>query len=147
MSSFILLWNPDKWAWPKRDLAACVKITRRGTLVSDQWSMGSRRSGIEAGDRCYLLRSAVDRGLVASGHFVDDQIWEDEPWDGSDSQTAFYAYLDWDVVEPSHPVPVALLKSEVPGVSWDRLQGSGVKVPTGSELPLERLWRRWIGMS
>jgi hypothetical protein len=44
-------------------------------------------------------------------------------------------------------VPVEVMKTKVPGVRWDRLQGSGVLVSDQSERQLDRLWDDYVNAS
>ena len=146
MNSFVLLWNPTgRWIWPADHLAEAIETTSGGVPFVDQWSVGNRRSGISPGDRCYLVRSAVDRGIVGRGRFVDGDIWKDEPWEGSDASDAHYAFLTWDWLAPERPLPIADLIAAVPQVKWNRLQASGTQVPSEARRPLELLCDAWIG--
>src|SRR5262249_34037621 len=54
----------------------------------------------------------------------------------------------WDLLLPVQDrVPVEVLKATVPGVAWDRLQGSGVLVAEESASQLDRLWDRYLDES
>lgn len=139
MASFLLTWNPDKWDWAQAELQHDIEATASGRRVNGRWSVGGRRSGINLGDHAYLLRQHRDRGIVASGTFVSEVVWGAH-WDGSGRLTT-YADVEWDVVlGVDDGLPVEVLKSKVPAVNWDRLQGSGVMIPTGSERALSRTW-------
>jgi predicted HNH restriction endonuclease len=53
------------------------------------------------------------------------------------------ADIDFDrIVAVDERLPIELLKSVIPEIKWDRLQGSGVKVPDSVEPTLLDLWRR-----
>lgn len=139
VASFLLTWNPERWPWDERSLRRDVESTAAGRRVKGRWSVGGRRGGISPGDRAYLLRQQSERGLVASGVFASDVFW-DRHWDGSGRQTT-YAAVEWDVVvEADDRLPVEVLKARVAEVSWDRLQGSGVRVPARAEHLLGKLW-------
>lgn len=140
MSIFILTWNPEAWEWDDLTFMRAVQQTAVGETLADKWSTGIRRSGIEPGDRAFLLRQRSDRGLIASGVF-SSIIYEDLHWDGSGRLTT-YARLNWDaVLEPEDVLPVDILKRQIPELAWDRMQGSGVQVPHEVESRLEDLWR------
>lgn len=146
MSSFLLTWNPDRWERDEADLRREVELTASGRRVLGRWAVGVRRRGIDPGDRVYLLRQRSDRGLVASGIATSDVMWADH-WDDSGRQTT-YVDVEWDVVlPPDDPLPIGLLKSTVPQVPWDRLQGSGVRVPSEAERLLEDVWRNHVGQA
>lgn len=72
MSVFLLTWNPDGRGWPSREYEAAVaRISVGGPLRADvlKWSVGARKSGIEPGDRGFLMRQRHERGIVAAGTF------------------------------------------------------------------------------
>jgi 5-methylcytosine-specific restriction enzyme A len=145
MNTFILVWNPDAWtrgdAWLDESAGPVNDKNRQPW----NWSMGARRSGIDIGDRAFLLRQRRDRGLVASGFFTSNTIYPDEHWDGTGRQT-WYADLEWDcVLRIDERLAVEDLKTLVPDVQWDRLQGSGVQVPAGVDDALERHWASHVG--
>ena len=144
MNTFILTWNETNWSWPARQFKNALVRTARGDRVPDQWSVGARKRGIVSGDRAILLRQHDRRGVVASGFFTSS-IFVDRHWDDSERVTT-YARLEWDVVlDPTDRLSIEVLKAAVPGVAWDRLQGSGVLVPHASALRLEDLWAGHVG--
>ncbi len=139
MATFILTWNPTKWSWDDNGFAEELAESEAGLIVRANWSLGIRRSGVEPGDRGFLLRQHDLRGIVASGAFTTEIYMEDH-WDGSGRDSP-YAEIDWDrILAPEDRLPVEELKRRVPAVPWDRLQGSGVQVPEGSVGVLEQLW-------
>lgn len=83
---------------------------------------------------------------VGGGQFTSE-IYEDEHWDGSGRDTT-YADLTWDLLLPVEDrIPVQVLKEKVPGVPWDRLQGSGVQASEVSERQLDLLWADYVSAS
>lgn len=142
METFILTWNPDRWPWPEDEYEEAVQSTASGGTEVGRWSVGIRKHGISIGDRAYLLRQSHERGIVASGQFVSE-IYEDSHWDGSGRETT-YADVEWtSIIDPEDRLPVEVLISEVPDVTWDRMQGSGVKVPPDAAVRLEELWAEY----
>ncbi len=142
-NTFILTWNPTQWHWPEDHFNAAVDRTAVGKKVRDQWSVGSRRHGIEPGDRAFLFRLHADRGIVASAVFTS--TIESQPhWDNS-GRDASYAKLAWDtVLIADQRLPVEILNRRVAGVAWDRLQGSGVLVEPNDAVKLEVQWARHL---
>lgn len=139
MAEFILTWNPTRWSMLDRDYDDFADQTGRGHEVEDRWSTGSRTGGIQPGDHAYLLRQKADRGIIAQGRFVTG-VYEDEHWDGSGTD-ANYAEVAWSVWLPVHErLPTEILKAKVPGVVWDRIQGSGVRVDEAAAHGLDDLW-------
>lgn len=146
MASFILLWNPKRWEWPEADLRRTVRRTRQGKPVSDQWSTGNRKSGICVGDRCFLLRQGSERGLIGAA-FATSEISSQPHWDGTRNRVANFIDIDWELlVDVDHRLPVEVLHAEVPEVSWDRLQSSGIRVPDAAAARLEDLWSDHTGV-
>jgi 5-methylcytosine-specific restriction enzyme A len=138
MATFLLTWNPDGPGWPDADYAAAAAGV--GGKHANRWSVGLRKSGIAVGDRAFLIRQRHERGIVASGWF-NSEIYPDDHWDQSGRQTT-YADIAFEVLLPvSDRLDLNLLKAHVPAVAWDRLQGSGVAVPTPSDALLEQLWQ------
>jgi 5-methylcytosine-specific restriction enzyme A len=133
MATFLLTWNPDGPGLPESRLVA-------GRRLAGRWGVGVRRSGISAGDRAFLLRQHRQRGIVAAGLFTGE-IYPDEHWNGSGRVTT-YADVAFDEVPAlADRLPVDLLRAEVPGVAWNHLQGSGVRVRPPHDRDLEELWR------
>ena len=96
------------------------------------------------GDRAMLLRQRRDRGLVASGWFTT-QIYEDLHWDGTDRVTQF-ADIDFDcLLTVDERLPTEVLVEQVAAVPWNRLQGSGVRVPDDAAVTLDELWHHHLG--
>ena len=137
MADFILTWNPEKTEVNCDDF---VKLTAKGAVVPDEnWSVGSRTSGIGYGDRAFLLRQRSKRGIVACGS-VTSTVYQDQHWEDPE-RLANYVDLIWNVwLNADDRLQVEELKQQVPGVHWDHLQGSGVKVPDDAAAPLDRLW-------
>lgn len=143
-NTFILTWNPSLWPWPPEELDREVMETAAGRTVDGQWAVGARRRGIAIGDRALLLRQHTERGLVASGKFTSEIFWGPH-WADPKHQTT-YATIEWDaVVHAEHRLPTEELKTRVPEIAWDRIQGSGVRVPDGAAKALESLWEEHLG--
>lgn len=139
MAEFILTWNPSKWTMSTAEADEAIERTAQGHEVPGRWSTGGRSSGITVGDCAYLLRQHRDRGIVAQGRF-ESVVYQDEHWDGSGFD-ANYADVSWTTwLTTDDRLPTQLLKSQVPGVAWDRLQGSGVRVPERAARDLDVAW-------
>jgi len=124
VGTFIATWNPKKSELSPQDLAAAITDTSAGKVWRGAWSMGARTQGIVPGDRVFLLRQNVDRGLIASGVAASD-IYLAEKWDGSGAD-APYVDVEWDrVLDPADRLPTELLQGLVPGVPWRFLRASG----------------------
>ena len=145
MATFLGTWNPLNWSWEEHGYAAEIARTASGEIVSDTWSLNIRRSGVSIGDRCFILRQGSDmRGIVASGTFTSE-IYIGPHYSGEDREQAM-AEIDFDtILAPEDRLPVEDLKATIPGVIWDRLQGSGVQVDPRYEEELEQLWADHCG--
>jgi 5-methylcytosine-specific restriction protein A len=116
-----------------------VDATLSGREIQGGWSVGTRRQGVGFGDRAVLLRQHQDRGIVAAGYFTSE-VYQAEHWDESGRQ-ANYAGVSWTTWLPIEDrQPVEVLKLRVPGMTWDRLQGSGVRLPAGEAIEFDDLW-------
>jgi 5-methylcytosine-specific restriction protein A len=143
VATFILAWNPARWEWPPEQYQQAVQVTAHGGSWPEPWSVALRTGGISVGDRALLLRQHHERGIVGSGTFASS-LELDEHWDGSGRQTR-YARVDWDaVVNLTDRLPVEILKASIPEMRWDRIQGSGVLVPSRTAEKLNELWAQHV---
>lgn len=136
---FLCTWNPREWSWLDRDINEAIEATQSGHVVEEPWSMGSRWSGVQPGDRVFLLKQGVDpRGIVASG-IARGPVYSAGHWKGPGRETP-YIDIDFDrVIDPSNPLAVETLMSDIPEHHW-RPQGSGTIIPPRSLERLEALW-------
>lgn len=142
-NTFIVNWNPAKWAWPEEDRRRKIRQTEIGQTAMESWSVGARKRGIEVGDQVYLLRQHTDRGILGSGTFTST-IYDHPHWDGSPRTTTF-ADIAWDtLLDAEDRLAVEDLKAEIPEITWDRLQGSGTQVPPGAVERLDSLWHKHL---
>ncbi|MEI7624452.1 MAG: hypothetical protein WCJ88_12940, partial [Actinomycetes bacterium] len=124
--SFLLTWNPKRWVIGDDEYADNVQAAANGGFAGN-WSVRVRRSGIEPGDIAYLFRQDSERGIVASGVFTSG-IYEGASFDDFKGN-AFYADVNWTSWLPiDDRLPEEILETEVSGVTWKRLQGSGIAV-------------------
>ncbi len=143
MDTFLLTWNPERWDWEDGVYDAMVIATGAGEVEMGNWSTVVRTSGIERGDRGFLVSQHEDRGIVASCRFTSE-IYQDEAFDDGGGITN-YAELEWEVVLPIESrLTIDELKDEISGVTWDRLHGSGVRVDDASAPSLHALWEEHV---
>ena len=144
MATFVLTWNPGAWTAGEQWLAASAGRATSSTPVAEPWSTGARQSGIEVGDRAILLRQRRDRGVIGTGRFTSE-IYAAPHWDGSGRPAAF-ADIDFDTIRTAEDrLPIAVLHAQVPEVNWDRMQGSGVRLPPPAADRFEELWADHLG--
>jgi 5-methylcytosine-specific restriction enzyme A len=141
VATFLLTWNPVVWPDGVEWLDQSAGAASSTSPIQGDWSVGARRKGIQPGDTALLLRQHHDRGIVASGNFTSE-VYQAEHWDGS-GRLANNADIDFThIVAVDERLPIERLKSVVPEISWDRLQGSGVRVPDSVEAALLQLWNQ-----
>jgi hypothetical protein len=143
MTTFILTWNPSRSNWIDRDQLAQDTVT---APVDSDWSTGNRTHGITPGDRAFMLKLGGDpRGIVASGRFTSD-VYRAPHWDTSKNGEANYANVRWEtVLDVDNPLSVADLLANVPELPWNRIQASGVTLPSTGDRALEQLWANHSG--
>lgn len=136
----IATWNPASWAWDDRNEE--IAATEGGGIVRGRWATGSRRSGLEPGDRAFLLKQGAEpRGVVGSGT-CSSRIFQDDHWDHErEGAEANYVLIEWDTLLPDEDVlPHSELIARVPaGRNWQP-QGSGTVLPPIGAVDLEALW-------
>jgi hypothetical protein len=71
-----LTWDGSDTGYAPGNYAADIKTTAAGAPAPARCSFGSRRGGANAEDRVFLLRQYVDRGIVATGHLTDGEVFE-----------------------------------------------------------------------
>ncbi len=144
MATYILTWNPKKWAWPEESYEKEVAATKKGRLLASRWSCGRTKS-ILPGDRVFLLRQHTQRGIIGSG-YATSKVFEDEHWDPSGkSRTALYVEYQSDTLLPvDQRLPMDQLEVANLGVHWNNLMASGISVAEEQSLRLQRLWEQHL---
>lgn len=143
MSTYILTWNPDSWAWDL--LLETIDQLRAGKAAEERWSCGNTKS-IPIGSRVFLLRQGVEpKGIMASG-WTSSEPYEDRHWDDERRRRgdlanfvrfSYEALLDpasEPLLDPRHFPP-----GPVQDVYWSP-QASGMSIPDEAAMQLEGLW-------
>jgi hypothetical protein len=144
MSTFVFIWDPTNSSYLADDYAADVAVTAAGGTVDGRWSTGSRRRGLEAGDRAFLLRQRVDRGIVAAGRLVDGEVFLDRHF-ADPSRLKAYTRIRWERLVPADDrLPLEELLRDVPGHAWNAVYGSGQQVRPPADDLLDAVWRRHL---
>ncbi|MFC8044627.1 protein NO VEIN domain-containing protein [Nocardia sp. NPDC057353] len=140
--AFLLTWNPAHSDWASyRD---AIAETGAGRAVEDNWSTGGRTSGINVGDRVFMLRQgSAERGIIAAGTVLHE-IYSDAHWEDERS-IAHYVDVLWDsVVGPADRLPIERLKACFPEQHWTP-QSSGTAVLGDIADELGVLWSQHVG--
>ncbi len=132
--------SPEDLAWAEE----AADLTAEGFSAESRWSVGSRKQGIRPGDRAFMLRQEVDRGLVGFGTFVSG-IEPDIHW-SDPNRTANYAYVEWHMfLQPSDRLRIETLKKDLPSINWDfGFQASGNEIPAASAAKVVARWERHL---
>jgi 5-methylcytosine-specific restriction protein A len=140
---FILTWNPIKYEIDDDEYAERVEGSPSGIDDIGDWSIGRRGGDIVNGDIAILLRQHDKRGVVAAGTFTGE-LYTAAHWAGS-KQTANYAVIEWSIWLPiDDRLKVETLKKRVPGVVWDRLQGSGTRMRANDAEAFDEVWSKHL---
>ncbi|MDM8527083.1 hypothetical protein QUF58_02620 [Anaerolineales bacterium HSG24] len=78
MVTYLLTWNPSRWAWT--DLQDNINEIKKKGFHLDTWSCGVTKK-INPSDRVFLMKLGKDepRGIVASG-WATSSVFENEHW-------------------------------------------------------------------
>lgn len=147
MATYLLLWNPRKWA--ARQIVGDIFEKRAGKFFAS-WSSGRTKS-IVPGDRLFLAHvGAEPRGIIASGVAISSPEpgahWN--PVFARARRKALFVRGRFDVaLDPR--VDRILTFKELGRVgddfSWSQ-RASGVEVPSAVARRLEQLWARQTGV-
>jgi hypothetical protein len=150
-ATWILVWNPDRWEWPRQELQDGIARLNSGKDEEGRWSAGVGR-GLRRGDRCYLVRLGSEpRGLFASGRILSE-VREGEHWDGeraaAGKKTHYLTYRLDEILDPYSGAVLALsrLKELFPRVTWNP-RASGTRIPDDVCRELELEWQRHLAGS
>jgi hypothetical protein len=142
MACFVLTWNPDVWEGMDDEDWDGFAERYDPDFRETTWSTGTRKSGIQKGDRLVFLRQGSHgRGIIALG-VATTEIEERSHFNDPD-KFARYVDVRWTSARTiEQRLPTELLIAMVPDVPWNNLQGSGVRVPDHSTDTLLRLWEQ-----
>ncbi|MDQ0028438.1 HNH endonuclease [Arthrobacter bambusae] len=140
MAAIILGWNPRLWnGWNYE--AVIDQIAQTGRFL-ERWNIGRHRK-IQAGSQAWLFLQGADshgRGLIGHGVVMSESYEAPQPAEAKG--IARYVSVAFDALLPlGGQIPPSVLSTEVPGVPWDALRGSGSLLPPESEPGLHRVWR------
>lgn len=146
-ATMLVTWNPAKWTVDDYD--AEVKASAAGRLIRGRWSTGSRKSGVEPGDRVFfLLQGDGPRGIIGSGTCTS-RIFSGTHWSPDrPGDDANYVLISWDtLIDAGDALTRTELINEIPdGGEW-RPQSSGTLLSAGVAEQLEQRWARHLGYS
>jgi len=91
-------WNPDNYKRLVRDWEKIGKDIAKSGASYANWSMGSRKKGVEAGDEVFMVRQIRNRGIVLAGVF-ESEIYQAPHWvtaEAANGKVANYADIRWE---------------------------------------------------
>jgi 5-methylcytosine-specific restriction enzyme A len=146
MTTYLLTWNRDKWAWS--DLQESINGLRRDGHRDERWSCGGTKK-IGVGDRVFLIKLGQEpRGIVAAG-YVTREPFEAEHWDKAKrdrGKRALYIEARFDtILDPELAVfPFErLMEPAYSGMHWTP-QASGTTIPDTVATALETDWKAFV---
>ena len=141
-ASWVLNWNPSKWAWAS--LPDDRKVTLAGEKVSNSWPSGSAK--VREGDRVYLMRTGVEpKGVVATGT-VTRAPYEMPDWDSNREDTDGFERLidvEFDAVRHADHDSIVLLdvlERIAPKQEWAP-QSLAIEIGRQAARTLKRQWK------
>jgi 5-methylcytosine-specific restriction protein A len=151
MNVFVLTHNPDMSGSPSEQ-PGWAERTAAGTRIrNENWSTGSRRTGLHDDDVGFVLRTKDRRGIIAAceftGEIYQDDHWQDRELPKRQRRQANYAPCDFvRVVAVEDRLPIDELRRRFSAVAWDRFQGSGVMLAPNVGRRLRRLWDEHVAL-
>lgn len=138
MTSFLYIWNPEKWQWS--DLQNVIFQVNNDELLDLYWSCGNTKK-IVPGDTFFLMRLGVDpKGIIGFG-FVLSTPYLLPHWDkkkAKDGKTALRTDILFRALAEEPFFSLAHLSSRYPNFLWTP-QSSGMTVPSEISAELIKL--------
>lgn len=142
MPGYLLTWNPSRWNWT--DFSTAVRDVRDGRGHEMRWSTGNNRN-IKAGDRLFLLRQSLDRGLIGSG-IASSGVYAGKHWDPQRPDPAHFVSVRFEhLLRPAARLPIEALNDQIPEFRWGAVLASGVRIPASLSQRFELLWAEHLG--
>lgn len=146
MNTWLLTWNPKRWAWDD-------SINGYNELIEDvgqigyaylKWTCGKNKS-IREGDRIFLIRLGKEpRGIIASGYAASD-VFEGTHWDverRTIGRKARRIYVKFDTIKDFSSDDILayeMLKEIDQNFNWSS-QASGINIPNEIAQKIENVW-------
>lgn len=145
VSTYMLLWNPDRYAWPDADRLDILLGVLDGEPAMERWSIHANHTKVAVGDRVFLRKSGTPpRGIIASGTVAGPPV-PDAHWGDAGSSSARYIDIMWDaMVEPEDVMDLAELSEQFPSAAW-AAPGGGARIPSEAVGALEEAWATHTG--
>ena len=139
--TFIVLWNPEGWHWSHETRSMNQEEIRQTGVFMGDWSLGGRHSGVQEGDRFFMLKvGALPRGVIAAGRALGP-AFRMPHWDAEqDNKLISYADIAWEaLLDEETLLPKETLEREISSKNWTIPIG-GTKLDADHAEELERLW-------
>lgn len=148
MSTYVLTWHPERWAW--QDLAAISREVAAGSSHDVRWSAGNTKQ-IDIGSRVFLLRQGSDRpGFMGAG-WTTAPVHRAPHWDvarAAQGDQANYVSVAFEVLrDPTTDAPLdwRTFAVEPAASAFWTFPASGVSIDANVARQLEELWAEHTG--
>ncbi len=146
MATYLLTWNPKRFAWD--NISEMSNAVQNGDAIVDSWSCGNSKS-IKIGDRVFLIRLGVHpKGIVGSG-IVTRNSYDAPHWDAERAeQGRTCRFVDIKFDRLLNPLQDTILSRDLLNwppfdkVHWDA-QASGIRISDEVVAELESLWANY----
>jgi|SRR5882724_10078670 len=139
MSTYLFVWNPDKWDWTTLEKA--IEELHNSGKTTERWSVRSHKK-IKLGDRAFLARVGSEpRGIFGAG-YVASQPFLSRHWSGEDKDVQ-RVLIDFEVLLNPDKEPILtidILKTgNLSKQQWTP-QSSGISIRQELTEELEGVW-------
>jgi 5-methylcytosine-specific restriction protein A len=140
---FVLTWNPVETEIDDDEIAELARITQSGRTVSQNWSTGTRKGGINPGDYVVRFRQINNRGVVALGR-ATSYVYEGKHW-ADKRKPANYIDVAWEqILRTEDRLAIEDIEMLTQDTHWDAVLGSGIKLSEGDSRIVVETWKNWI---
>lgn len=139
MSTYLFVWNPNKWKWTTLEQSV-AQLTDTGNVI-ERWSCSSFKT-IKPGDRAFLARVGVPpRGIIGSG-IITSPPFLSRHWSGEDKDI-YRVMIQFDVLLNADEEPILthdiLKQGKLVAQNWVP-QASGISIKPDLVDELEAVW-------
>ena len=140
---FVLTWNPVETEIDDDEIAELARTTQSGRTVSQNWSTGTRKGGINPGDYVVRFRQINNRGFVALGR-ATSYVYEGKHW-ADKRKLANYVDVAWEqILRTEDRLAIEDIEMLTQDTHWDAVLGSGIKLSEGDSRIVVETWNNWI---
>ena len=128
MSTYLYIWNPDRWTWS--DQQDAIYRVNNSKQYDMYWSCGNTKK-IEIGDTFLLMRLGVEpKGIIGCG-YISSKPYLLPHWDKSkadEGKTTLRTDLLFKALSEEPIISLSYLQDKFPSYTWTP-QAGGLQVP------------------